>query len=877
MRSYELGIIFWCSGGNSVMRKRFRGRTSALGFESLESRQLMATLPLGAMPDDTGEFMLGDVAVTVVLMESDSTIAPRDASTENWTPALIQEVKTKVDTALDWWENTLAKTFPAAAGQLNFVVDYQYADTPVRTGYEPINRKSDDFLNWMYDFLRPAGYSQTGDFSRDIRAFNHAQRQSLQTDWSFTIFVVNSTNDPDDSFASGGTFSRAFSYAGGRFMIVPSGRPDSTFAHETGHMFWGRDEYLGEDFTARRGYYNTQNFNAVRSGYTQVPSIMSSGQSLTDAFTTNTSSTYTLAMVGWQDSDGDGILDVLDVPLTLSGDGRYNEETGLYRFSGSSAVATLPNQNSSGLQNDITINLVSRAEYRVDGGEWTVAASPGLFQANLDFSFAVPSGSHTVEVRTVDAKSGSSSPIFQGTTSRPTTMLAAGIQGVVWQDLDTDQVYDNHEVGLNNWTIDLVDSNGQPLNQRLTFDPDAYAQDSNLKNVFGGVTITANGPDTDRVIYAVANPISGQTGRVFGTFDPNITNFTGVWTAASNRASDDSVRMDFTTPQTNVSLDVTGFDGNDFARLEAYDASGRLLSRTTTASLAAKQTVTLSVSRDVAEIAYVVAKPHISGSSVVFDRLQMGAITSTKTGNHGSYRLPSLPAGNYTVRATPPAGFLLSGPAPENIQVTLGAGEASASLDFGAQGSANTWHNANLPEDVDNDQFVVPLDALLVVNDLNLYGSRQLPSPGVGPQAPPPFLDVNADGYISPIDALLIINYLNSSSGGEAASDGGGRASGTSAGGGSFGGASFSSSGGESRDGEADMSLGGSTNLLSNSSPPAATDAALLGYLFVPGDDEEHHHHDDAHDHEDHDDDAHLVSQLAFSSHRSLRRWLARK
>ena len=28
-------------------------------------------------------------------------------------------------------------------------------------------------------------------------------------------------------------------------MIVPAGRPASTFAHEIGHMFWARDEYPG--------------------------------------------------------------------------------------------------------------------------------------------------------------------------------------------------------------------------------------------------------------------------------------------------------------------------------------------------------------------------------------------------------------------------------------------------------------------------------------------------------------------------------------------------------------------------------------------------------------------------------------------------------
>ena len=35
------------------------------------------------------------------------------------------------------------------------------------------------------------------------------------------------------------------------------------------------------------------------------------------------------------------------------------------------------------------------------------------------------------------------------------------------------------------------------------------------------------------------------------------------------------------------------------------------------------------------------------------------------------------------------------------------------------------------------------------------------------PAVPPPFLDVNGDNQISPIDALLVINYLNQFGSGE--------------------------------------------------------------------------------------------------------------
>lgn len=69
-------------------------------------------------------------------------------------------------------------------------------------------------------------------------------------------------------------------------------------------------------------------------------------------------------------------------------------------------------------------------------------------------------------------------------------------------------------------------------------------------------------------------------------------------------------------------------------------------------------------------------------------------------------------------------------------------------------------HNCDLPEDVNGDGVVSPIDALQVINDLNSAGARILAA-GSGPD-----IDVSADGSVSPIDALLVINYLNGRSGG---------------------------------------------------------------------------------------------------------------
>lgn len=73
------------------------------------------------------------------------------------------------------------------------------------------------------------------------------------------------------------------------------------------------------------------------------------------------------------------------------------------------------------------------------------------------------------------------------------------------------------------------------------------------------------------------------------------------------------------------------------------------------------------------------------------------------------------------------------------------------------------WQNQTNPLDVNNDGQVVPLDALLVVNEINQRGSRELPAPPLTtpPFSPPPFIDVTGDGFLSPLDALRVINFLN--------------------------------------------------------------------------------------------------------------------
>ena|GEM_PF-1846826 len=61
------------------------------------------------------------------------------------------------------------------------------------------------------------------------------------------------------------------------------------------------------------------------------------------------------------------------------------------------------------------------------------------------------------------------------------------------------------------------------------------------------------------------------------------------------------------------------------------------------------------------------------------------------------------------------------------------------------------------PLDVNNDGLVSPIDALLVINDMNRHGARSLSGSAGGV----PYVDVNGDRAVSPIDALLVINAMN--------------------------------------------------------------------------------------------------------------------
>ena len=72
----------------------------------------------------------------------------------------------------------------------------------------------------------------------------------------------------------------------------------------------------------------------------------------------------------------------------------------------------------------------------------------------------------------------------------------------------------------------------------------------------------------------------------------------------------------------------------------------------------------------------------------------------------------------------------------------------------------SSHQNQHNPSDVNNDGMVTPIDALIIVNELNSGGGGPLPSDGDG-EISGHLMDVNGDGVLSPMDVLIIINELN--------------------------------------------------------------------------------------------------------------------
>jgi len=709
--------------------------------EQLESRSMLSALPLGATSEDTGEFLLGRIAVVPVLFESNGRIDP---STQNWTPAQIDTAIETVRTGVQWWVETLDQL--NTVHNLEFVIDDSFARNPFSVDYEPIDRKSQESPLYITPFLRAQGIEQASSLEDGVRQFNHAARQRLHTDWAFTVFLVNSSNDADGAFAPGSAFNLAFAFAGGLYIVSPSTRPASTIAHETGHIFWAKDEYIGgASRNDRRGYYDAQNTNAIDGsppGFVQEASIMSSGTVLTSAYNNHSLPAATRALIGWRDSDGDGIFDVADVPLHLEGDGRYDSQTGVFTFDGNASAVPLLNKNSSGPKNDITLNRVDRIEYRVDQGSWLTASVVNSQSANVAFNLTV-SAFTTIELRAIDDTVGVTSPVLRTIGTAP-LVSGASIGGFAFVDANGEGEKNPSEVALARVTATVTKLDGAPLFGG-TIEPDNFALGPFPATV-AGVTLSATGATLDGRVGAFAG--SASTGTLsFQNYNLQNAQWQNRWTP------NNQLIATFAEPVGSVELAAIGLTfGGSFGRLEAFDATGKLLTRSTTPKLAANETAIMRVEDSLGRIASIRVFGH-QFSEVGLDSLRFGSVASVVTGADGVFRFPGLPDGSYKLNLAPER--LIHAYSGASSVITINAGVATP-IAAGFSRVASPWRNLVDRYDVDGDGRVQPLDALRIINDIARNGVRILTNPSQITN----FYDTGDDGGISPLDALRVINEI---------------------------------------------------------------------------------------------------------------------
>ena len=740
--------------------KRFRRNRVCRG-EHLEQRRLLAANPLGVTPLDTGEFLLGKIAVTTVLFESDGT---GDQETQDWTAEEIDTALARVTEGVNWWSDTLDDL--NTVHSIEFVIDDTFAVDPVETDYEPIERPSNDFYLYVGDFVVAQGYGDSASIEEAVQRFNVDQRERLGTDWSFTIFVVDAS-EGDGLFAPGGSFGGAFAYAGGLFMVVPSSRPASTIAHEMGHIFWARDEYLSggswEDF---RGYYNTQNLNAANNpteGFEQQDSIMAGGEFLSRAYRDHVSPESTLAMVGWQDSDGDGVFDLADVPLELDALGYFDPISSSYLFSGSASAVPLVNQNSSGPQSDITLNRISSLQYSLDGGGWVSAADPDQQHADFDLSIAIEQPFDSIQWRVIDEATGITSAILDGSSVLP-AVSNSSISGIAFLDTNANGLREQDERVLASTVMKLRNADGTPVFGGLVAAAD-YPEGA-LPSSLDGVSLSGDG------IFAGPGMASFQESRaggakVFHSYD----NQRGVW--EESWSSKVAFHAEFDQVVGEVSMRAYGMGDGSYARLEAYDDNGELLTRSTTPLIAAGSDMEVRVSDPMGRIASIRAFGHAE-TSILLDRLEFGGRSTVVTDASGVWSLGNLPEGNYQVQLVPELLIHSFDQPSFNISVVAGG---SGFVQAAAERVDSPRHNTNNAADVNQDGEVTAVDALRIINDMARFSPRIL-QPG---ELSGDKIDVNNDGKVSAIDALNVINRLAPSpTGGEGESVGSSFATGSS-------------------------------------------------------------------------------------------------
>ncbi|MDE3091079.1 MAG: hypothetical protein KGJ80_17025 [Chloroflexota bacterium] len=390
------------------------GNTSPGSTRGAEIAALAASLAPSYR--QTSEFMLGKVAVGIVMPQCTGTI---DKCSETWNQTATNQVASQIQSAMTWWSNRMN-------GQVTFVFD-QRPQTP--TGYEPIKHSQLDESLWIGDTMTHMGFSGS-TYSEQVYGYDNWMRAQYGADWAFTIFVANSLNNPSGTFSNG---YDDYAYVRGPFMVMTYSNANyaaanmaAIAAHETGHIFGALDEYPGAGVacTQTSGYLTVQNQNSDLGCALNLPSIMRGG---TAPYFSNQVDPFALAMVGNRISSGPLPDPINTKPIVLLDPITSNSANPT--ITGIAQDQPFNPLNGSG----ITINYITGVQYRVDGQAWQNAAPSGgdasFNQVAEGFAFTptLTNGTHAIDVQAINRVNHSSNIVsasvtVQGASPQPTTV-----------------------------------------------------------------------------------------------------------------------------------------------------------------------------------------------------------------------------------------------------------------------------------------------------------------------------------------------------------------------------------------------------------------------------------------------------------------------
>jgi hypothetical protein len=206
------------------------------------------------------EFMVGDILALLIYPES---LGPG----ENWTDGMLSQAGGACVQAMLYYQ----EAFPQAPIDFNFK-----SVARAQTTTEPINFESASQATWITDVMNNLDYpGDESQYLNLVHQHNNEWREHYGSDWVFTAFIVNSTNDPDHRFGlrPAKFFRLGFGHLGGPLMAIPfpTGVSGITplkqvFIYELGHIFWAQYESLGvteSDCNDRAGYLNAKNWNKL--------------------------------------------------------------------------------------------------------------------------------------------------------------------------------------------------------------------------------------------------------------------------------------------------------------------------------------------------------------------------------------------------------------------------------------------------------------------------------------------------------------------------------------------------------------------------------------------------------------------------------------